>query len=343
MIENQLDQRFVELSFHRRNTNTEGIFFYYRVEEDLIRIITIIHDKEQNPITIERYQHITNQIKNTFYLKGYSKVAYLGLLITSSSKDSKSLYLELEEDDHWLIDERNGRLRIYENQSSDFIGIKQEIEQILENIISEPSDEAQKRSRSIRLSLVNTIIVAINVMIHLLLYQSSIFSETQEIVVQGALSWQSILEDNEYFRLITAMFLHADLSHLFNNMLLLTFIGEKVERLIGWKKYLILYLGTGIIAGISSIGYNKFVNDDVWSIGASGAVFGVVGALLYIIVRCKGRVDEIDGRQMILFAMISLYSGFTNAGIDNVAHIGGFLAGILLATICYRKPKKRLE
>jgi rhomboid protease GluP len=144
------------------------------------------------------------------------------------------------------------------------------------------------------------------------------------------------------------MFMHSDFSHLFNNMLVLIFVGDNLERAAGKFRYLFLYFGTGILAGITSIGYNMwkengqfFVGNSVFSIGASGAIFGVVGAMLFIVAINRGRLEDISTRQMVLFVVFSLYGGIVNTQIDQAAHIGGFLAGILLAAIVYRRPKRR--
>ena len=163
---------------------------------------------------------------------------------------------------------------------------------------------------------------------------------------RGALSWYFVFEKKEYYRVLTSMFMHSDLEHLFNNMLVLYFVGNNLERAAGKIRYLFLYFGTGILAGLASISYNMWkeggqflVGNSVFSVGASGAIFGVVGAMLFIVVINRGRIADISTRQMVLFVVFSLYGGVTNTQIDQVAHIGGFLAGIVLAAITYRRPK----
>jgi membrane associated rhomboid family serine protease len=90
----------------------------------------------------------------------------------------------------------------------------------------------------------------------------------------------------------------------------------------------------------SDIEYMKQLLEEV-SAGASGAIFGIVGALLYVVVRNHGRVGEISTRGLVLMAGLSLYYGFTAQGVDNAAHIGGLVSGFLLAVLTYwkRKPK----
>jgi rhomboid protease GluP len=128
-------------------------------------------------------------------------------------------------------------------------------------------------------------------------------------------------------------------------MLVLLFVGDNLERAAGKLKYLLIYFGTGIIAGITSISYNMWKDSgqigeaSSYSIGASGAIFGVVGAVLFIVMINRGRLEGISTRQMVFFVILSLYGGIANTHIDQAAHIGGFIAGIILAALLYRRNK----
>ena len=86
---------------------------------------------------------------------------------------------------------------------------------------------------------------------------------------------------------------------------------------------------------------------DIWtydfavSAGASGAIFGIIGALLYIAIRNRGRIGNVTGRGLIFMIVLSLYYGFTSSGVDNFAHIGGLLSGFILSILVYRKPESK--
>ena len=77
------------------------------------------------------------------------------------------------------------------------------------------------------------------------------------------------------------------------------------------------------------------------SAGASGAVFAVIGALIYVVIVNRGRIENFTTRQLILMAGLSLYFGVTSTGVDNAAHFGGFLCGFLLGLLLYRKPVRK--
>ena len=160
---------------------------------------------------------------------------------------------------------------------------------------------------------------------------------TMFFLEHGALFGPAVF-DGEWYRLISYLFLHGDIEHLINNMLILYFVGNALERYLGRIKYLILYFSSGILAGIGSIVYNS-----LWSgnfavcVGASGAVFGVSGALAYLVLVNRGNLQGLTKRQMLVFLGLSVYGGLVHQGVDNVAHIAGLFAGFLLAVLLYRK------
>ena len=75
------------------------------------------------------------------------------------------------------------------------------------------------------------------------------------------------------------------------------------------------------------------------SAGASGAVFGLMGALLYVVIANKGRLGRLSGKGLLFMVALSLYFGLTSSGVDNWAHIGGLISGFIMAVILYRRPK----
>ena len=158
---------------------------------------------------------------------------------------------------------------------------------------------------------------------------------------QGAMYVPYLMNGERYYTLITSMFLHFGFSHLMNNMVMLLVIGYSLEPEIGKIRFLIIYLGSGLMGNLVSAWFDVSQGSYAVSAGASGAIFGIVGALLYVVVRNHGRVGEISTRGLVLMAGLSLYYGFTAQGVDNAAHIGGLVSGFLLAVLTYwkRKPK----
>lgn len=147
---------------------------------------------------------------------------------------------------------------------------------------------------------------------------------------EGAFSLQYILKGREWWRLITSMFLHVDLDHLIGNMLMLYLAGELVERYIGKRKFAILYFLSGTAGSLFYAAYEFLTGNYADSVGASGAVFGVVGALLVIVIRHKGHYEDITIGRMVFMIFYMGYMGLRTSNVNNAAHIGGLLCGILL-------------
>lgn len=147
----------------------------------------------------------------------------------------------------------------------------------------------------------------------------------------------------EYWRLLTATFMHFGARHLFNNMLLLGCAGVILEEALGHLKFALLYLIAG--AGGSTLSYLQMCNsgDYAVSAGASGAIFGIIGALLWIVIRHKGRYETLTQKGLIFMIALSLYYGVENGEIDNWGHIGGLIAGFIISIILYRKRPVNID
>ena len=153
--------------------------------------------------------------------------------------------------------------------------------------------------------------------------------DTARMLEYGAAFTPYILE-GEYYRLFTSMFLHFNLQHLVSNMIMLVFLGDYLEAAVGKIRFLIIYLAGGIAGNLLSIAYELYTQEFAVSAGASGAIFSVTGALIYLVLRKKDRVPGLSGQRLILMAVLTILQGMTAIGIDNEAHIGGLAAGFLL-------------
>lgn len=144
----------------------------------------------------------------------------------------------------------------------------------------------------------------------------------------------SEVQKGEWWRLLTATFMHSGLMHVAMNMLGLYAAGVLVERIYGARLYLIVYFGAGLLGSAFSL---HFSAQQAVSVGASGAVFGVTGALLVAVLQHRDKLPKSFSKQMLsgvgFFVVYSLLQGFGKTGIDNAAHIGGLLGGALAAFI----------
>lgn len=182
-------------------------------------------------------------------------------------------------------------------------------------------------------------LIVINIAVFFIL---TLFGDTEDAVFMlqhGAMYAPYVTEGHEYYRIFTCLFLHFEIAHLLNNMVMLGALGWNLELEIGKIRYIIIYFGSGIIGNIISLCYDLTLQQPAVSAGASGAIFGLMGALLYVVIANRGRLGRLSGRGMLVMVALSLYFGLTSSGVDNLAHIGGLVSGFLLAVVLYRRRK----
>ncbi len=227
---------------------------------------------------------------------------------------------------HWIYNEESQMLEIFDDQPGTFFGVNHLFEYKNTNVNS-------------YLFTVNNLLVAANIIVFIIMEIIGDTTSNSFLYYHGALFPTAVLDGgHEYYRYFTSMFMHSGISHLFNNMLVLFFIGDNLERAVGRIKYLIIYLGSGLIGGIvSQIYYYQTTSNIVLCVGASGAIFGVVGALIYILIVNKGRAEDLTLTRILIFVGLSIYMGITSTGVSVSAHIGGLVGGFILAALLYRK------
>ena len=192
-----------------------------------------------------------------------------------------------------------------------------------------------------RPAYINGVLIAVNILYFFWLEFHGSTENAAFMVEHGAVYVPLVVREGEYYRLLTAVFMHFGISHLVNNMVILFVLGDNLERALGKVKYLVFYLICGVGANVFSMVVSIREYELAVSAGASGAIFGVIGGLLYVVIRNRGRLEDLSTRQLALFVACSLYFGFTSTGIDNAAHVGGLVLGFLLAAIFYRNPGRR--
>ncbi len=165
-------------------------------------------------------------------------------------------------------------------------------------------------------------LITLNVMIFLFL---SLYDQSGNLTY--LLSNNKVLvRGGEIFRLFTCMFLHADITHLILNMYALYLVGPQVERYYGKSKFALIYFVSGFLGSLFSC---VFSAENVFSLGASGAIFGLFGSIAYFTYYYRATLQGLLRSQIVPVIVINLFIGFLIPGIDISAHIGGLIGGIL--------------
>jgi len=188
------------------------------------------------------------------------------------------------------------------------------------------------------------IIIYTNVLIWLLMIGTGVHALSPS--VESLLNWGGNLSaltlSNEPWRLLTSTLLHGGIIHLLLNMLALLRVGAILEMSLGRHRYALIYLVTGIFASLASAAFSE----NVVSVGASGAIFGLYGLFLSLLISKSIDLPSETRENFIVSTLIfigyNVFYGFAKTGIDNAAHIGGLLAGFVIGFLYYptiRQPK----
>lgn len=153
----------------------------------------------------------------------------------------------------------------------------------------------------------------------------------------------SLIHAGEWYRLITHIFLHGSLVHLLCNMYSLYILGGQIETFLGRIKFLFVFIISGLSGGLLSAAINLMQGNNILAVGASGAIFGLMGALLYFGYHYRTYLGEALRRQIIPVIILNLALGFMITGIDNYAHIGGLVAGIFATMSVGVESKSKLS
>lgn len=191
----------------------------------------------------------------------------------------------------------------------------------------EPAPPSRTLSASISRFRGSYALIGFTVLVFAVQWISLALTGTDMLLEWGAKSRPEML-GGEFWRFITPIFLHVSVPHLLVNMYSLYAIGPAVERFFGTPRFIAVYLLSGVSGVLFSLAFSPFP-----SAGASGSIFGLLGALamfLYLHRALFGRFGRLQLRQLILVAVLNLGLGLM-PGIDNWGHVGGLVAGVILA------------
>ncbi len=182
---------------------------------------------------------------------------------------------------------------------------------------------------------VNLTMVLINIVIFAVLEITGDTMDSQFMVDHGAM-YTPLVREGQYWRLLTAMFLHFGFEHLAYNMFSLIFLGDILESIVGPVRYLIIYLAGGL--GGNALSFFMSVSRGTYKVsaGASGAIFAVMGAFFYIAIRNRKNFGKSGMQRLGLMVVLMVMQGLVDRGVDQSAHMGGLITGFLLGILLYR-------
>ena len=174
-------------------------------------------------------------------------------------------------------------------------------------------------------------LIAVNVILYVI---PILFGQYNDLINNYSV-WGPAIREGQYYRLLTGIFLHGGILHLLFNCYALYVIGAQVENFLGRIKFIIIYLVSGITGALFSV----IFGGNFASIGASGAIFGLLGALVYFGYHYRVYLGTVIKSQIIPLIVLNLLLGFCASGIDNFAHVGGLIGGTLMSIALGVKDK----
>ena len=295
-------------------------------EYKIVRIVSHhIHNKEQLDFDKFKLNRVVSQVKK----KTLSfKVKVLN--IYTDIEDDKIL----SDDDIYISKEKdinNPKLiDIFPNIVEKTVRKENGIEYFVK-VTDNINKKNEKRSKiaekifSYKKPIITYIIIALCILMFGAMYIFGNGSEDSLTLIAFGANLDVLVDSGQIYRLFTCMFLHIGIFHLVCNIYSLYVIGKEVENLYGKLKFLIIYILSGVSGSILSLAFNS----NTISAGASGAIFGLLGALLYFGYYYRTYLGATIRSSVLPVIILNLVIGFMNPGIDNSAHIGGLVAGIL--------------
>ena len=294
----------------------------------IVRIVSHhIHNKEQLDFDKFKLSRIVKQVKKKTLSFKVKVLSIYTDLEDDKILSNDDIYINKEEDINNpkltnVFPNIVEKTKVDENGLEYFIKVTDNINQK-----NESKSKIAEKIFSFKKPIVTYSLIFICILVFILMYVlGSGSTDNYTLLVFGA-NVDTLTKNGDYYRLFTSMFLHIGILHLLCNMYSLYIIGKEVENVFGKVIYLIIYLLSGIAGSILSLAFNH----NTICAGASGAIFGLLGALLYFGYYYRTYLGATLTRTIIPVIVLNLIIGFTSSGIDNAAHIGGLVGGILIA------------
>lgn len=304
-------------------------------EYEIVRIVSnYIHNDEQLNTDLFRTKQIVKKIKRktfSFKMNTLSLFVNLGDSVNmnnisynnidcanlKSIKDIKN-YTFITENYPTITNEINSK----EKGMELFMKITEDINKKNIETSNKAEDVFSKKT-----PYITYILIFINILFYVLSIISNSFYNSMVLNPSKVLN-------GEYYRLLSCIFMHGGIIHLLCNMYCLYVIGPQVESFFGKIKYIVIYLLSGIIGSLMSLSITNSL-----SLGASGAIFGLLGSILYFGYHYRVYLSQAIKSQIIPLIVLNLFLGFILNGVDNAAHIGGLIGGILVSMMVGVKYK----
>lgn len=341
-MQKQIEEMFLQNGYRFLQGRRDEIGFYYRYYQEGFHVVVAVDQMHGFVMTPEQQLYMEEWAMSNFYhpqgiLPDFPDgfpvyhVDVLTLLLGGEEEQVRRLCAACHQT--WAYQPKERRVIIYENQPGEFYGLRGMLEN-MENL-------SAGNRRRLTLPYVTIAMIVINVLVFLIM---ELFGSTYDaafVAKYGGMYPTLVSEEHQWWRLLTAGFIHFGVSHLLNNMVVLYAIGERLERVAGSFRMFVIYLVSLLGGSICSYAMMLRSGDYAVSAGASGAVYGVIGGFLWLVILHRGHLEGITVKRLLVSIALMVYFGFSTGGVDNWAHIGGLLSGFLITAILYHRKYQK--
>lgn len=328
---------FLKKGFMQMAIREPQVEVCYRLVKDGLYYVCFIDDTEGWLID-DRAKRIMDFLKTSLEDKFKNYTAKVdGLMVVFTGKPKETLPKLEGGFKYWLAHPIARKLMIYEDQPDTFYDVKELIEGYWKSNAALMPILSQIKPLGSR---VNISLILINVIVFIVFSIIGSTTDTQFMYEHGAESVYAVLEKGEFYRMFTSMFLHFGVAHLLYNMVSLLYLGRALEGAFGSIRYTITYILSGLVASLTSVLWHQHTGEIyVVCAGASGAICGIAGALAFFMLKNRKQNKDFSFLRWAIFLALIMGQGLGNAGVDNAAHIGGFVSGFLIGIVMTYIPK----
>ncbi|RXI40836.1 rhomboid family intramembrane serine protease [Clostridium tetani] len=311
--------------FELNNIDNETIlspWMLVRFREDINEVIIFCSEKYNSSYDYDTKLSIVESLQNKFPNLSIYNITLIKIKFGGSVPNNGNYF----EENCVLVNLSEKKIIQYSNGLEDLIEI---IRFYMNNTYSRENGN-KKIKRFIKENTITFILISMNIIMYFItaLLSGNIIDSNINVLIFLGAKVNPLIDRGQYYRLLTCIFLHGGLIHLGLNIYALSALGPLVEKIYGKFKYLAIYFLSGICSSLLSY----FMSSSI-SIGASGAIFGLLGACLVISLKYKDRVGKVFVNNIISVIFVNLIIGFSVSNVDNFGHIGGLIGGVLISTL----------
>jgi rhomboid protease GluP len=304
-----------ELNFFMRSYYSE-----FHKEERWIGLIDLNEVVVSVVVSNDMNEEVDFNEAKEYLLKSLNKRFVVNLIILASEE-----YINYNENNYYnkLIFSVKDKKILYSSEGSKaFIPI-----------INYMINENNKKKINFKKYKVTYTIIILNILVYLIeiIKSRNLIDINIYTLIQMGAKVNILINRGEIYRLITSTFLHGGIMHILFNMSALNIIGKEVEYIYGSKKYILIY----ILSALSGSLFSYLFNPNSVSVGASGAIFGLLGAMLVFGLKEKNKIGKQYVKNILETLAINVIIGITISNIDNYAHLGGLIMGAISALILF--------